>query len=131
MIRRFVVLAAAGVMPAGCGSSGGGTPSTTTTPTRTVGAYCSHDGALTRVPVQIPQAPEVATSALNTLLAGTPKGYETAIPARVSLTAVTVVAGVATASFSASLDHPTRSAQGDRLKDGSHLHTTEVPLHVR
>ena len=117
MIRRLLVPAVVGVMLAGCGSSGHGTTqsttaTTTTTPTRTVGAYFFHDGALTRVPVQITEAPAVATSALNALLAGPPTGYDTAIPAGVSLTAVTIVNGVATASFSAALGHPTRSAQG-------------------
>jgi hypothetical protein len=112
------MLAAVAVTLAGCGSSGNGTTASTTAattstaPTQALGAYFFHAGALTRVPVEVRQAPEVATSALNALLSGPPRGDVSAIPDGVTLAAVAVVDDVATATFSASLGTPTRSAQG-------------------
>lgn len=117
MTRRILLLVAVVVALSGCGSSNHATTrsttqSTTTAPLTTIAGYFFKDGALTRVPVQIPDTPEVATAALNTLLAGPPTGYETAIPAGVSLTAVTITGGAATATFSSGLGRPTHSAQG-------------------
>jgi hypothetical protein len=113
----MLLLAGVAVALAGCGSTNHATTATTTqvtapAPPKTIAAYFFKDGALTRVPVQITNTPEVATAALNMLLAGPPSGYETALPAGASLTAVTVVDGVATATFSAGLGRPTHSAQG-------------------
>ncbi|HZO97086.1 MAG TPA: GerMN domain-containing protein [Gaiellaceae bacterium] len=115
MLRRAGIVAACAVLLAGCGGTASTHPTTgargTTAATRALGAWFYRDGALTRVDVQVPDEPAVATEALGALLAGPPPGYSTALPAGTRLAELKIAGGVAVARFSAELGEPTRSAQ--------------------
>jgi hypothetical protein len=130
MTRRFALLALAVIALAGCGGSGstttttGGTSAETTTgPQTTVRTFFYRHSALVPVDASVPETQAVARSALEQLLAGPPDGYDTTIPAGVSLTNVAIADDIATADFSRELGSPTRTAQAQIVSTLMHFPT--------
>lgn len=123
MTRPIATLAAAALLLTGCGGGGGSATTTGETPGTTTGAgtttaetttvrtFFYRDAALVPVEAEVPQTEAVATAALGRMLEGPPPGYETALPEGVKLAGIEVVDGVATATFSAGLGFPPRTAQ--------------------
>jgi hypothetical protein len=121
MTRPLVLLTAGALLLAGCGGGGEtttpgttaatSTGTTTAAGTITVRTFFYRDAALVPVEVEVAQTEAVATAAVERLLEGPPPGYETALPEGVRLSGIEVADGVATATFSASLGAPSRTAQ--------------------
>jgi hypothetical protein len=111
-MRRLLALAAVPLLAAGCGvgKEASERPPTTATAAATTTAaapatstavvYFLRDGKVAPVRVEVPETRAVATAALHALLAGPPKGYETALPAGGRLLTLSIDAGVATAKLS-------------------------------
>jgi hypothetical protein len=121
---RLLPLAAIAVLLAGCGGGGndtsGSVASATTAATTlattpagetTLQTYFFRDAALVSVATRVPETMTPAHAAVQQLLAGPPDGYETAIPADVTLESVAIDAGIVTARFSTELGVPPRTAQ--------------------
>lgn len=121
MRLRLVALLAFPVALAGCGVSGSaettaartdapiGTSTSTPPPKIAVTAYFLRDGKVAPVRVSVSQTRAVGTAALNALFAGPPEGYDTAVPAGTRLESLTIDAGVAHPSISATLDETARA----------------------
>jgi immunoglobulin-like protein involved in spore germination/sporulation and spore germination protein len=99
MLGRVGFLVVLAALLAGCGGGGGGTSTTTTGGQVALKVYFFRGNALVPVTVHVPETQAVAAAAIGALLAGPPAGYETAIPAGVTLQSVAVSTGVATARF--------------------------------
>jgi hypothetical protein len=138
VLRRLGILALTAAALTGCGGGGSDTPSTTastataeTTSTKAdaiaVQTFFFRDGALVPVTAFVPPTKAPARAALDQLLAGPQHdGYETAIPRGVELEDVAIENGIATASLSAKLGSPTRSAQGQIVSTLSQFPTVRA-----
>jgi hypothetical protein len=111
-------IAVAGVVLFG-GSGGRRAPATTSavttaptaTPTTAVDTYFYRGAALVPSKARVPRRSAVGTAALNALLAGPPRGRDTAIPPGTRLVGLSVAHGTATATLSPEFARAHRTAR--------------------
>jgi Immunoglobulin-like domain of bacterial spore germination/Sporulation and spore germination len=116
VLLRGVVLLGCVALLAGCGGkqhAAQTTTSQTTTTAKTIplAVYFYRGAALVPTVVHVPQTQAVGTSAIESLLAGPPSGYTTALPAHAQLLGLSIVGGIATARFDSSLAGLPRTGQ--------------------
>jgi hypothetical protein len=132
---RWAPILALALVLAGCGgddrssttaTTTGQTSTETATGTSEATVFFYRGAALVPVTVAAQETPAVARAALERLLAGAPSGYETAVPANVSLDGVTIEGGVARATFSSELGTPSRTAQAQIISTLTRFPTVEA-----
>jgi hypothetical protein len=120
-VRRLLVVALVVAVAVGVTvwlvNRGHGKPAATSTttpagPTVPVQAYYFLGAALEPSTTRVPQTVAVASAATRALLAGTPPGYRTTIPASTRLLHLSIGGGTAHASFTRALRAAPRTAQG-------------------
>ena len=116
MLLRGVVLLGLVAVLAGCGGKHHAaetttSPATTTGKTIPLRVYFYRGAALVPTVVHVPQTQAVGASALESLLAGPPSGYTTALPADTQLLGLSIVGGIATARFDSGLAGLSRTGQ--------------------
>ena len=94
-LRALLFLAVAAVL-AGCGGSRHAAPSVA------LQTWFYRGAALVPVVVHVPQTKAVATTAVESLLAGPPQGYRTAVPSGTQLQSLAIAGGTASAQLAPS-----------------------------